>query len=271
MRSLTACIAVCLAAAPTTAGALPRRFLIPPVGAAITRPFEAPLGPYGPGHRGVDYAVSMGTRVRAAADGTVIFAGPVAGSLAVTIQHEGDVRTTYSVLSQILVHTGDRVRQGEWVGLSGITHPGQGPGLHFGVKVGDAYVDPSSLLGQTDVTQALHLAPLAWHPVPAVQRLLVLPRGAGDHRQPCAHPAAIGETLPPPDRNIAVAIGGIGSHTAGRGPSDFYGFGPAGLDTTRRGCSGSPIAACAAPISTRLTGAATPMAICGWRRAACAA
>ena len=234
VRSVTACIAVCLVAAATPAGALPTGFLIPPVDAAIMRPFEAPLSPYGPGHRGVDYAVPAGTRVRAAADGTVIFEGPVAGSLAVTIQHEGNVRTTYSVLSQILVHAGDPVRQGEWVGLSGTTHPGQGPGLHFGVKVGDAYVDPSTLLGETDVTQALHLAPLAWRPVPAVQRLLALPRGAGDHRRPCARPAAIGRALPSPDGNIAVAVGGIGSQTAGGAPSDLYGYGPSRLGYSPR-------------------------------------
>ncbi|MDP9233965.1 MAG: peptidoglycan DD-metalloendopeptidase family protein [Actinomycetota bacterium] len=229
MRSLTACIAVCFVAAANPAGAGTAGFLIPPVDAAIARPFEAPPGPYGPGHRGVDYAVPTGTRIRAAAEGTVIFAGSVAGSPAVTIQHDDGVRTTYSVLSRILVHTGDRVHQGEWVGLSGFAHPGQGPGLHFGVKVGNNYVDPTGLFGATDVTEALHLAPLAWRPAPAVERLLALPHDAGDYRRPCARPAAIGETLPPPDRNIAVAIGGIGSQTAGGVPSDLYGYGPNGL------------------------------------------
>jgi hypothetical protein len=200
--------------------------LIPPVDAAISRPFDAPDGIYGAGHRGVDYALPTGTRIRAAGAGRVTFAGNVAGLLAVTVQHPAGVRTTYSVLSRILVAAGDEVQQGQWIGLSGVTHPGAAPGLHFGVKVGDAYVDPATLLGKSDVTEALHLAPLAWRPVPQVRRLLALPRIAGDYRRPCARPSAISSSLPPPDRNIAVAVAGIGSKTAGSLAADLYEYGP---------------------------------------------
>ncbi|MEA2506899.1 MAG: hypothetical protein QOH48_1517 [Actinomycetota bacterium] len=169
MRRVALCIVGCLLAPlPATAARAGTVLLAPPVDAAIARPFEAPVGPYGAGHRGVDYAVSTGTRIRAAAAGRVTFAGSVAGARAVTIQHRNDVRTTYSVLSQILVTTDDHVHRGQWIGLSGVTHPGQAPGLHFGVKVGDVYVDPATLLGASDITQALHLAPLSWQPVPQV-------------------------------------------------------------------------------------------------------
>jgi murein DD-endopeptidase MepM/ murein hydrolase activator NlpD len=70
-------------------GAAAQALLIPPVDHTIQRLFEAPDGPFGPGHRGIDYGVVPGVKVRAAAAGRVSFAGPVAGNLAVSIEHEG--------------------------------------------------------------------------------------------------------------------------------------------------------------------------------------
>jgi hypothetical protein len=230
VRSLAAFLIACVTAGlAAPAGAQTAIQLIPPVDAAIARPFEAPSGPYGPGHRGVDFAVPAGTRVGAAAAGQVAFAGSVGGSLAVTLAHEGGVRTTYSVLSQITVHAGEPVEQGQWLGLSGVAHPGQSAGLHFGVKIGGVYVDPATLFGPSDVTQALHLAPLAWRPAPQVARLLALPKTAGDYRRPCAPPAAIAGSLPPPDGNIAVALAGLNSKTARGVDADLFRYGPVRL------------------------------------------
>jgi Peptidase family M23 len=227
VRSVAVGVVGCLLSSlATPALAQTHVLLIAPVDASISRPFESPQGPYGPGHRGIDYAVPQGTRVRAAASGRVTFAGSVAGSVAVTIQHEGGVRTTYSVLSEALVRRGDPVRQGQWVGLSATTHPGQDAGLHFGVKLGDVYVDPATMLGAADVSEAIHLAPLAWRPAPPLQGLLPAPPDAGDYRRPCSQPAALSSALPAPDRNIAVAVAGIGSRTAGSVSADLYEYGP---------------------------------------------
>jgi Peptidase family M23 len=227
VRSLAGCLIACVTwglLAPAVGAPAVR--LIPPVDAAIARPFEAPSGPYGPGHRGIDYAVPTNTRVRAAAAGTVAFAGQAGGSLAVTVAHAGDVRTTYSVLSRLSVHAGETVQQGQWLGLSGVAHPGGDPGLHFGAKIAGAYVDPTTLFGPVDVTQALHLAPLAWQPVPQVARLLALRRTAGDYRRPCARPSSIAASLPPPDSNLAIAIAGLDSKTAGGVDADIFRYGP---------------------------------------------
>src|SRR5262245_36977721 len=65
-----------------------------PVDGAVSRAFEEPAGPYGPGHRGVDLVAPPGTPVRAAGDGTVSFAGDVAGSMHVVVAHEGGLRTS---------------------------------------------------------------------------------------------------------------------------------------------------------------------------------
>jgi murein DD-endopeptidase MepM/ murein hydrolase activator NlpD len=132
-----------------------------PVHGPVIRPFEAPAGPFGPGHRGIDISAPVGTTVRAAADGVVAFAGPVAGGRYVSIDHPDGVRTTYSWLTDIAVRAGDPVRRGEPVGASGLGHPGVGPPhLHFGARYGGTYLDPLLLLGSGSVVGLVHLAPL---------------------------------------------------------------------------------------------------------------
>nr|MBA2311946.1 M23 family metallopeptidase [Actinomycetota bacterium] len=76
-------------------------WLAPPLDSTISRYFQAPAGEWGSGHRGIDYVVMPGAQVRAAAPGIVTFAGPVAGVLAVTIDHTDGLETTYSQLSEI--------------------------------------------------------------------------------------------------------------------------------------------------------------------------
>lgn len=134
---------------------------IAPVAGDLARRFEAPLGPYASGHRGIDYSVPAGSPVRASSDGTVTFAGPVADDgLFVTLRHEAQIETTYSFMSQVGVAEGQRVRQGEVLGLSGEGHDPVMPGLHFGAKIAGAYVDPQLLLigDLDDVSKFIHLA-----------------------------------------------------------------------------------------------------------------
>jgi hypothetical protein len=111
---------------------------VPPVDAPIADPFRPPAGPFGPGNRGLEYDTEPGEAVRASAAGTVVFAGPVAGTLHVTLLHSGGVRTSYSFLDRVGVGLGERVRQGDQVGTAGNM-------LHFGARAGDAYFDPAAL------------------------------------------------------------------------------------------------------------------------------
>src|SRR4051794_6589973 len=127
----------------------------PPVAAPVADPFRPPSSPYGPGNRGIDYATAPGTEVRASADGEVVFAGQVGGTLHVVVLHGDGIRTSYSFLSSIRVHRGDHVRQGQVLGTTG-TQP-----FHFGARAGDAYVDPA-LLFSTGPPQ-VHLVPDSEH------------------------------------------------------------------------------------------------------------
>jgi murein DD-endopeptidase MepM/ murein hydrolase activator NlpD len=121
------------------AGPRPGSF-VPPVAGPITAPFVAPACMWCPGHRGVTYATRPGGPVVAAAGGTVTFAGTVAGVRYVVIGHAGALRTTYGRLQTVDVTVGQVVRQGETVGSAGAA-------LHFGARLGDRYVDPTSLFG----------------------------------------------------------------------------------------------------------------------------
>jgi hypothetical protein len=133
----------------------------PPVPGQVVRPFDEPIARYAAGHRGVDFAAPAGASVRAANDGTVSFAGDVAGSLHVVVAHDGGIRTSYSFLSRVDVRLGQRVRRGEVVGAAGGVGDGHGSGiLHFGVRIGDRYVDPMVLFRPRDLTQLVRLVPV---------------------------------------------------------------------------------------------------------------
>lgn len=132
-----------------------------PVQGPVIRPFQPPAGPYGSGHRGVDIAVPAGTPVRAAGDGVVAFAGPVAGERYVSIDHPDGVRTTYSWLSSIDVTTGAPMARGQILGRTGQGHPGVEPShLHLGARYAGSYLDPMVLLLGNGVVGLIRLAPL---------------------------------------------------------------------------------------------------------------
>ncbi|MGH2710002.1 MAG: murein hydrolase activator EnvC family protein [Actinomycetota bacterium] len=132
-----------------------------PVHGPVIRRFEPPTGPYGPGHRGIDIAASVGTPVRAAGTGVVAFAGRVAGDLHVSIDHPDGVRTSYAFLDSVEVRAGDAVDRADVVGAVGPGHTGVGTAhLHFGARWGGEYIDPMLLLSRGDLVGLIHLAPI---------------------------------------------------------------------------------------------------------------
>ncbi len=112
--------------------------------------FAPPEHPWLPGHRGVDLATTTGAVVRAAADGRVSFAGPLAGRGVVVVDH-GGLRTTYEPLDPS-VQPGQHVRAGQALGVisPGTGHCGSGRCLHLGLRRGREYLDPLLLLGDAE-------------------------------------------------------------------------------------------------------------------------
>jgi murein DD-endopeptidase MepM/ murein hydrolase activator NlpD len=122
------------------------RWSWPTASRVVVRPWDAPATDHGPGHRGLDVSSSPGTPVRAPADGTVAFAGPVGGRSVVTIDHGDELVSTLDPVVPS-VSAGTDVRRGERVGTVGSGHcPATAPCLHLGARVDGRYVDPSPLL-----------------------------------------------------------------------------------------------------------------------------
>jgi murein DD-endopeptidase MepM/ murein hydrolase activator NlpD len=114
----------------------------------VTRRFAPPAQRWLPGHRGVDLAGTPGEPVRAAGPGVVSFAGRVAGTGVVSVQHPGGLRTTYQPVSP-RVSAGDVVAAGDPIGELAAGHPGcpVEACLHWGLRSGETYLDPLVLLG----------------------------------------------------------------------------------------------------------------------------
>jgi murein DD-endopeptidase MepM/ murein hydrolase activator NlpD len=130
-----------------------------PVHGDVIRPFEEPANPYSAGHRGIDVAAPIGTTIRAPAAGTVSFAGTVAGSLFISIDHAGGIRTSYSWVSAVSVKKGAVLKAGGVIGRTGQGHPGsERPHLHFSARLNGTYIDPMLLLGGGNLDDVIHLA-----------------------------------------------------------------------------------------------------------------
>lgn len=124
--------------APSTSG------LIWPVNGAVVSGFGMRWGRM---HEGLDIAASSGTPIRAAAAGTVIYAGWLGGyGNLVVVDHGNGLATAYAHASAILVSVGQRVSQGDTIALVGSTGNSSGPHLHFEVRVNGAAVDPLGYL-----------------------------------------------------------------------------------------------------------------------------
>ncbi len=146
--------------------------------------FTYPYGSDGRGigpsriHHGIDMPNDIGTTIRAAGSGTVIYAsqtdddvfqGSTSYGRVVAIEHDfgwnsETLTTIYAHLQAPLVQEGDYVQLGQPIGLNGNTGRSSGPHLHFEVRVGgDRYGDT--------LNPTLWLAPYEQHGTIAGQLL----------------------------------------------------------------------------------------------------
>lgn len=100
------------------------------------------------GHTGVDYAVPIGTTVRAALGGIVSSVQSWTKSYGkhIRIQHGGGLETIYGHLSKMLVAVGNKVNAGSVIGRSGNTGNSTGPHLHFEARRNGKFFNPDKLL-----------------------------------------------------------------------------------------------------------------------------
>jgi murein DD-endopeptidase MepM/ murein hydrolase activator NlpD len=141
---LAAKIQAAQAAAGTGGGSPSAAGFVWPVLGPVTSPFGWRWGRM---HEGIDIAAAAGTPIRAAAAGTVIYAGWLGGyGNLVVIDHGGGVATAYGHQSGIAVGTGAPVAQGQVIGYVGSTGHSTGPHLHFEVRVNGVPQDPLGYL-----------------------------------------------------------------------------------------------------------------------------
>lgn len=125
--------------------AAPAHFIWPVKGAVIES-----FGRTGHGERndGINIAAEEGAPIRAAAAGTVTYAGNELkgyGNL-VLIRHSNGYVTAYAHAQSIRVARGDIVKRGQVIGTAGATGDVDRPQLHFEIRKGVQPVDPSRFL-----------------------------------------------------------------------------------------------------------------------------
>ncbi|WP_338684419.1 M23 family metallopeptidase [Streptomyces acidiscabies] len=135
------------AAASVAAGSCPGAIRLPqtPSSSGWVAPVESYRlsAPFGSGgarwahrHTGQDFAVPIGTPVRAVGAGRVVRVACGDGfGVQLVIGHPGGYYTQYAHLSSVAVDPGERVSAGQWIGQTGTTGNSTGPHLHFEVRV----------------------------------------------------------------------------------------------------------------------------------------
>ena len=95
-------------------------------------------------HKGIDIGAPNGTPIKAAADGTVTFAGSTSGGYGnlVVISHGNGIETYYGHCSKVYVTKGQTVSAGEVIAAVGSTGFSTGNHLHFEIRKNDSQVNP---------------------------------------------------------------------------------------------------------------------------------
>ena len=130
-------LAVALSVASPVCARAPYRA---PVAAPVVAGFSLPFGPYGPGNRGLEYRTAIGQPVRVVGAGRVLFAGLVAGQMAVSVAHADGLVSSYSYLSGVVVDRGDTVAAGQLLGTATYR-------FQLGFRRNGLYLDPAPYLG----------------------------------------------------------------------------------------------------------------------------
>lgn len=123
--------------APRTSG----RFEWPVMGRVISGYGPKPGGEH---NDGINIVVPAGTPVRAAEDGTVVYADNELkgfGNL-LLVRHKDRWMTAYAHLDRMAVKSGDKVTRGQTIGTVGATGNVNSPQLHFEVRRGTEALNP---------------------------------------------------------------------------------------------------------------------------------
>ena len=120
---------------------------VTPVSGIITSRFGNRESIRSSGHTGLDIAAPYGTSIKAAASGTVTFAGYSGGyGYVVKMSHGNGVETYYGHCSKLYVSAGQKIDAGDVIAAVGSTGNSTGNHLHFEVRVNGSEVNPQNYL-----------------------------------------------------------------------------------------------------------------------------
>ena len=120
---------------------------VTPVSGTITSRFGNRESIRTSGHTGLDIAAPYGTPIKAAADGTVTFAGYSGGyGYVVKMDNGNGIETYYAHCSRLYVSAGDTIEAGDTIAAVGSTGNSTGNHLHFEIRVNGSVVNPQNYL-----------------------------------------------------------------------------------------------------------------------------
>jgi murein DD-endopeptidase MepM/ murein hydrolase activator NlpD len=115
---------------------LTQEWVAPVEGYALSASFGSGGARWANRHTGQDFAVPIGTPVRAVGAGSVVrvsCGGPF--GIEIVLEHADGYYTQYAHLASVAVDQGESVAPGQWIGQSGTSGNSTGPHLHFEVRI----------------------------------------------------------------------------------------------------------------------------------------
>ena len=133
------------AARSVTVPATPPARMIWPVNGKIVSKYGTSGGQK---NDGIDIAAAMGTTVKAADSGKVVYAGNEVAKMGnlLLVEHSGGYITAYGNNESLLVKKGDTVKKGQAIAKVGNSGGTAEPQLHFEVRRSGKTVDPTTVL-----------------------------------------------------------------------------------------------------------------------------
>jgi murein DD-endopeptidase MepM/ murein hydrolase activator NlpD len=114
-----------------------------PVRGAVIKGYNPAIG-----NEGISIKSTIGTPVKSALGGEVVFSGDDIKSFGnmVLIKHDGGLISSYAHLSEISVAKGTKIEQGNIIGKIGKTGKASEPQLYFAIKKGEESKNPLEFL-----------------------------------------------------------------------------------------------------------------------------
>ena len=124
-------------------GGVAGMLFFPPLNGMVTGKHDASIG-----HFGVDIVGKLNSRISAALDGTVIFAGwTIDTGYVIYLQHEQNLITVYRHNAELFKIQGEKVRAGEAIAIMGNSgKETTGPHLHFEMWLNGVSINPEDYI-----------------------------------------------------------------------------------------------------------------------------